>query len=494
MAQIVLEGVTFAYEGGEAIFTDLDLVLDTGWRLGLVGRNGRGKTTLLKILAGELAARGKVSVPHPLMLFPYAYDPDGDALALLTRIRPGTPSWKLEREAGIMGLASGILERPLCGLSGGERLKLMLCLLFLEDHDFPLMDEPTAGLDNDGRMAVSRYLQTKRGFMAVSHDRAFLGEVADHMLAINRQGIELTRGGYAAWEESRRRKDLEEEARVQRLTREISRLKGAGERSSRWAADAEREKIGHGPVDRGFIGHKAAKMQKRAKAVVDRRRKALDEKSAIPRNVELSYALSMSPLKPPARRLAEAAGLSAGYEEGRPVVEGLSFQVESGSRTALAGPNGSGKSLVLRLLAGERLWTAGTFRRAGGIRVSWVPQEPAFGPDETLRDLAQANGADEGRYKSVLRHLGFPVDRLSARCVEMSGGQRKKAVLGLSLCAEAHLYLWDEPLDRVDLMTRIQLEELISDAKPTLVAVEHDQAFLEKLGFAMIDMNRYAAK
>ncbi|MDR1313933.1 MAG: ATP-binding cassette domain-containing protein, partial [Deltaproteobacteria bacterium] len=410
------------------------------------------------------------------------------------RIRPGAGLWKLEREAGLMGLDPGLVARPLGTLSGGERTKLMLCLLFLEEGDFPLIDEPTAGLDSDGRRAVGRYLASKRGFIAASHDRRLLGEAADHILAINRQGVELVRGGYAAWEEARRRKDLEEDARAERLSREISRLRGAAQRSSRWAAEAEGAKFGHGPVDRGFVGHKAAKMQKRAKAVSGRREKALEEKASMARNAEIYYRLAMSPADFGARSLARASDLSCGYSEGLPVAEGLSFSIERGTRTALVGPNGSGKSLVLKLLAGERLWTQGVFRRAPGMSVSYVPQEPRFEPRATLRDLALGQGADEGRYKAVLRHLGFPVDLLSAGAADLSRGQGKKALLGLSLCAEAHLYLWDEPLDHVDLMTRMQLEELIEDAKPTLVAVEHDLAFLEKLGFQAIDMGAHAAK
>ncbi|MDR1037672.1 MAG: ATP-binding cassette domain-containing protein [Deltaproteobacteria bacterium] len=494
MAQIVLDGVSFGYDGGEDIFSNLDLVLDTGWKLGLVGRNGRGKTTLLKILAGELVPRGRVSVPHPLMLFPYRYDPLEDGRALMRRARPGLEAWTLEREAGLMGLDSELLGRPAGILSGGERTKLMLCMLFLEEGDFPLIDEPTAGLDLEGRKAVAGYLAAKRGFVLASHDRTVLAGAADHMLAINRQGVELVRGGYGAWEEARRRKDAEEEARAERLSREIGRLRGASERSSRWAAETEKGKFGQGPVNRGFVGHKAAKMQKRAKAVADRRSRAAEEKASMARNVEIRYELSMSPARDGQRRLAEAGGLSCGYLEGRPVAEGVAFTIDRGSRTALAGPNGSGKSLVLRLLSGENLWTEGVFRRAPGIRVSCVPQEPAFVPSETLRDLAQAAGADEGRYKAVLRHLGFPADRLSANAADLSRGQQKKALLGLSLCSEAHLYLWDEPLDHVDLMTRMQLEELIDDALPTLVVVEHDLAFLERLGFEVLDMGSFSAR
>jgi lincosamide and streptogramin A transport system ATP-binding/permease protein len=293
-------------------------------------------------------------------------------------------------------------------------------------------------------------------------------------------------------------------------------------------------------VDRGYVGRKAAKMQKRAKAVAARRDKAFREKASMARNAEIRYELAMTPLASRKARLAEAAGLSCAARGGPAAFSGVSFSVEAGGRAALAGPNGSGKSLLLKLLAGGRAlsgpgvrergpvrggaagaagvpgipgapagagracgpdaaggpWTEtasgilirGSFRAAAGIRVSYVPQEPEFGEGETLRDLALAEGVDEGRYKTVLTHLGFGRDRLSAAARDLSRGQRKKALLGLSIAASAHLYLWDEPLDHVDIMTRMQLEELIEDAKPTLVAAEHDLAFLERLGFKMIHL------
>jgi lincosamide and streptogramin A transport system ATP-binding/permease protein len=581
MAQISLQGVTFAYDGGEPVFRDADLTLDTGWRLGLVGRNGRGKTTLLRLLAGELRPqRGRVSVPGRPLYYPFGRaDPALDARSLLVRLRRGSPGWALEREAGLMGLPDGILGRPLGTLSGGERAKVMLCLLFLEEGDFPLIDEPTASLDLEGRRTVASYLAAKGGFVLASHDRALLDGASDHVLAINRQGLELVRGGYSAWEEQRRRADLEEEAKAARLAGEISRLRASAVRGARWAGLAEGEKFGRGPVDRGFVGHKAAKMQKRAKAVSARREKALEERSSMARNAEPPSRLAMSPLRFRGPRLAAGTDLSCGYGEGRPVFAGLTFTIENGSRTALTGGNGSGKTLLLRLLAGGRalagpgilagglsrggageapawaarrgddacpagagypgvavplepagpggagvppaggvpqaaaepqaagrespaewilagggIWTRGLFLRPPGLEVSYVPQEPAFSEGDTLRDLALAAGADEGRYKTVLRHLGFGRDRLSARAVEMSRGQMKKAILGLSLCDRAHLYLWDEPLDVVDVMTRIQLEELIAEARPTLVVVEHDLAFLERLGFLTIDLGRHAAR
>jgi lincosamide and streptogramin A transport system ATP-binding/permease protein len=379
MASIILEGASFAYEGGDPVFQDLSLSFDTKWRLGLVGRNGRGKTTFLKILADELVPQGRVIAPPGLRLFPFGpVDLARDAYDLLRQTRPGSPKWALERKAGLIGLPEGALERPMGELSGGERVKAMLSILFLEDDDFPLIDEPTGGLDLEGRRLVARYLSLKRGFVLASHDRALLDGAADHVLALNRQGPELVRVVYSPWEEGRRRAEREEEAKAYRLNREAARLKRAAEKGSRWALKAEGKKLGNGPFDRGFLGAKAAKMMKRAKAVSSRRERALSDLAATPRNAEILFGLSLSPLVSKRSKLAEGAGLSCGYAGSPAVFSGLQFSLESGGRIALAGPNGSGKSLLLKLLSGRLFFSApGTLAIEG---VSGSPLDANAGP------------------------------------------------------------------------------------------------------------------
>ena len=162
----------------------------------------------------------------------------------------------------------------------------------------------------------------------------------DHVLYINRRGIELEKGNFSSYARSRALREQYEAARGEKLSKEINRLKAASQRSSQWAGRAEAGKYGNGPVDRGFVGHKAAKTQRRAKAAEKRRGKALEEKAALSRNAEEGGRLSMNPLRHHGRILAWGKNLSIGYGS-RPVLEGLSFTLNTGGALAVRGPNGS---------------------------------------------------------------------------------------------------------------------------------------------------------
>ena len=185
MSIIRIDDLTFAYEGApEPVFRGLTLELDDTWKLALTGRNGRGKTTLLKLLSGELDARGRIHAAARFARFPFAVEdaalPARAAMAAVC----GAEDWRIEREAGRIGLDEGALDRPLATLSGGERMKALLSALFLIEGCVPLIDEPTNHLDAEGRRALGRYLAGKRGFILASHDRDLLDACCDHVLAL----------------------------------------------------------------------------------------------------------------------------------------------------------------------------------------------------------------------------------------------------------------------------------------------------------------------
>jgi lincosamide and streptogramin A transport system ATP-binding/permease protein len=487
MSSILIRNLTFAYGGFPPLFENVNLNFDTSWRLGLLGRNGRGKTTFLKILEGQLPFEGSVSSPHPFRYFPYpTASPSLNAYQLLESLSRDGRGFRLERETSLLKLPREALARPLSELSGGEAAKALLAILFLEDDAFPLIDEPTHNLDQDGRRVLGEYLRGKSGFVLVSHDRILLDQCVDHVLYINRRGIELENGNFSSYARNRALREQYEAARGEKLSKEINRLKAASQRSSQWAGKTEEGKYGNGPVDRGFIGHKAAKMQKRAKATEKRRGKALEEKAALSRNAEEGGRLSMNPLRHHGRILAWGKNLSIGYGA-KSDLEGLSFTLNTGGVLAVRGPNGSGKSLLLSLLAGKARILGGEFHMAQNIKVSIVPQklEPA---DTSLKDFSLSMDADYTKFLTVLRHLGFERGQLSASLRGLSQGQMKKALLAASLCAEAHLYLWDEPLGYIDIQSRLDIENLILESQPTMALAEHDQAFLEKVGTDFLDL------
>ncbi|NLT58509.1 MAG: ABC-F family ATP-binding cassette domain-containing protein [Clostridiales bacterium] len=479
MAQITIEALTFGYEGSaENVFEQLSLQFDTDWRIGLVGRNGRGKTTLLRLLQGGLAHRGRILSPMPFVRFPYEMeDPSLATGPLLEGLCPGAEGWQLQRELSLLGLAPDILGRPFSTLSGGERTRVLLSALFLREDHFPLIDEPTNHLDIEGRALLGDYLRGKPGFLLVSHDRAFLDRCTDHTLALNNTGPELVRGSYSRWAENARRRELQQRERDRQLRRDIARLGEAAGRTADWSDRVERSKAG--AADKGYVGHKAAKMMKRAKATEARRDRAVEEKRALLQDVETAEPIRLNPLRHHERLLVEARALVISHG-GRPVFAPLDLRVERGERVALRGANGSGKSSLLKLLAGEPLAHEGLLRSPANLVLSTLPQElqGLCGP---LRDYAAQQGADLTLLLQFLKKLGLPRSQFDLDLSTFSEGQKKKVLLAASLCRPAHLYLWDEPLNYIDLLSRLQIEELILAHAPTLLFVEHDRAFCDRV-------------
>ena len=272
MSQITVSHLTFAYDGAcDNVFEDVSFVLDTDWRLGFTGRNGRGKTTFLKLLDGTLESRGAVRAGVPVLYFPFPVEyPEDDTQAVLERLLPDCPAWRILRELNLLGVEQDVLYRPFYTMSNGEQTKILLASLFLHDGAFLLIDEPTNHLDAGGRRLLGEYLAQKRGYILVSHDRDLLDRCADHMLVLNRRDITVMQGNFTAWEENKRLQDERERAENERLEKDIARLGEAARRTERWSGRAEREKHARNSglrPDRGFLGHKAAKLMQRSKSI-----------------------------------------------------------------------------------------------------------------------------------------------------------------------------------------------------------------------------------
>ena len=480
MSMIRVENLTFAYPGSyDNVFENVSFQFDTGWKLGFLGRNGRGKTTFLRLLLGEYPCGGGISGAPPCAYFPREPgDPSRMTMEVLQEAAPTAEEWELLRETGLLGVEAEALYRPFSTLSNGERTKALLAALFCGEERYLLIDEPTNHLDARGRRAAAAYLRRKRGFLLVSHDRAFLDGCVDHVMALNRTGVEVQSGNFSSWWENKRRRDEFEQARNEHLQKEVGRLRQAAAQTSRWSDQVEATKKGTRTgglrPDRGYIGHKSAKMMQRAKSIEDRRQRALEEKAGLLKDLERAEALKLRPLT--ARgRLLEARELSLFYGERR-VCGPLDFRLEPGRRIALDGGNGCGKSTLLKFLLGEEIASQGTLVKLSGLTVSYVPQGTSHLRGR-LRDYIRRTGAEEPLLLAILRKLDFPREQFEKNMEDWSAGQRKKVLIARSLCESAHLYIWDEPLNYIDVWSRMQIEELLLAFQPTMLFVEHDETF-----------------
>ena len=495
MSQIKVNDLTFAYPGSyDNVFENASFQIDTDWKLGFTGRNGRGKTTFLRLLMGEYPYQGSITSSVAFDYFPFAVPHEdwltGDALE---EVCPEVPGWRLQREMSALQLDGELLYRPFETLSNGERTKFLLALLFARENRFLLIDEPTNHLDLRGRELVSRYLNGKKSFILVSHDRAFLDGCVDHILSINRTTIEVQRGNFSSWWENKERQDQFELAENEKLKKEIKRLKDAAREKAQWSDAAERRKTG---IDRTKVdnvkgwaplqGAKSKKQMARAKAIEGRQQNAVEEKSKLLKNLEEADALKLTQLSYHSERLLWAKDLLVDYGAG-PVFEGVGFELKQGARLAVVGPNGSGKSSLLKLVCGEEIPYTGTFERGSRLKISCVPQDTSFLKGD-LSEFAREREIDESLFKAILHKLDFSKTQFEKNMAEYSAGQKKKVLLAASLCEHAHLHIWDEPMNYIDVLSRMQLEELLLAYRPTLMFVEHDQRFCEKVATRTVQL------
>ena len=495
MSMIDVSNLTFGYEGSpELIFDHVGFQIDSGWKLGFTGRNGRGKTTFLRLLQGEYPYSGTISASVEFEYFPYEVaNLSRTGLEVVREIAPEAEDWEIQRELGLLDLAERSLELPFSSLSNGERTKVLLAAMFLKENAFLLIDEPTNHLDLEGRRKLGSYLARKRGFLLVSHDRAFLDQCVDHILAINRTNIEIQRGNFSSWWENRRRQDAFELARQEKLQKDIGRLTESARRASGWSDRTEKskfgvDKTGAKAADRGFVGHKAAKLMQRSKSIQRRREEAVEEKKQLLQNLERQEALAVTPL--PCRtgaRLAEFRDVAVCYN-GRRVCREITFEVLAGERIALQGANGCGKSSLLKLLLGEEIPHSGTVETMSGLVVSYVSQNTDH-LRGSLTEFVRTQGLDGSRFRTILRKLDVPREQFEKDLADYSSGQKKKVLLAGSLSESAHLYIWDEPLNYIDIFSRMQLEAFIKKVQPTMLIVEHDRKFVENVVNSVISVD-----
>lgn len=481
MSLINVSNLTFAYEGSyDNIFEEVSFRIDTDWKLGFTGRNGRGKTTFLKLLLGQYEYSGTISCSVSFEYFPYEVpDPSLFTCDIIDTIHPDCVRWELLRELSRLEVDDGVLYRPFETLSNGEQTKVLLAALFLRENSFLLIDEPTNHLDLRARMLVGDYLRTKSGYLLVSHDRAFLDRCIDHILSINKMNIEIQKGNFSTWFENKQRQDEFELAKNEKLKKDIRRLEQAAKRTGAWSEKVEKSKYGEDAPDKGYIGHMAAKMMKRSKNIEARQQNALEEKSKLLKNMETADALKIAPLPFHSSHLLTLRGVSIAYGEEQ-VCKDISFTLGRGERIAVTGRNGAGKSSILKLAAGMEVSYAGTLERPQGLIVSYVAQDTSF-LSGSLSDYAREQAIDESLFKAILRKLDFSRVQFEKDMRAYSGGQKKKVLLAASLCKRAHLYIWDEPLNFIDVFSRMQMEQLLLSCDASMLFVEHDQAFTEKV-------------
>ncbi len=549
MATLSFQHVHFIFDTPYVpIFEDLSLSLETHWKTALIGNNGRGKTTLLRLLLGELQpTAGTVSVPVEVAYFPKVplnpqqptlqvirdgiapfnrweqqmesllQKSDESSLAAYGDLQERYQDWQgyeidslIEKEMARLEL-DPLLHREFASLSGGEQTLSMLVAMFLKKDHFLLIDEPTNHLDFSARERLAQYLAEKSGFLLVSHDRMCLDACSDHVISLEKTGVYLTHGNYSTWKFQRDRERETEQKRNEHLKREIRKLEKAAQARRTWSNRKEKEK--QGAADKGFVGHRAAKSMKRALNIERRVQAGIEEKKGLLRNVEKERTLKLNAASKAPELLLSVENLNVSFDE-RALFDHLSFTIHPGDRIALLGPNGSGKTTLFNAIwqnviarnqekaAGQSETTVphqiggddppivdyqGTIHMPGYLQCLRTYQTPLW-QTGWLRDHLRNEQLDETRFRQILGALGVQGNIVDRPLDSWSHGQLKKADLCRSLVSPAHLLLWDEPLNYIDLMARERLEALILEYQPTLLFIEHDQYFVENVATEVLSL------
>ena len=487
MSLIKIENLTFAYPGSfDNVFENANVQLDSDWKLGFVGRNGRGKTTLFRIMLDEYEYSGKIISSVKFDYFPYEVKDESQlTLDILTDVCPTAEEWEIIREVSYLDVDTAALYRPYSTLSNGEQTKVLLAALFLGQNNFLLIDEPTNHLDMQARKTVASYLNKKKGFILISHDRAFLDACVDHILSINKSDIEIKKCDFSTWLYNFENQQTLEAEQNERLRKDVKRLKQAARRTADWSDKVEKTKIGGG-FSKGHIGHMSAKMMQKSKNLQNRQNKALEEKSKLLKNVEYDEQLKLYPMQYRSGKLAQFGSICVIYD-GREINLPISFDINSGDRIFLSGKNGCGKSSLLKLLYDESIQYNGSFFKGSNLIVSVIPQDTSS-LSGALDDFTFQRNIDGVLFKAILQKLGFNKLQFEKDMSEYSAGQKKKVYIAASLCDKAHLYIWDEPLNYIDIYSRRQIEKLILEYQPTMIMVEHDKAFQEAVATKIIQI------
>lgn len=508
MAQINVNQLTFSYDGSfDNVFENVSFSIDTDWKIGFIGRNGKGKTTFLNLLLGKYQYKGKIRTSAVFDYFPYQITQEQmqlPAAEFLEKIKNQCELWRVICELELLCESAEILYRPFYTLSPGERTKILLAVLFSGENDFLLIDEPTNHLDQESREIVKGYLSLKKGFILVSHDRDLLDACVNHVLVLNRQTIEVQSGNFSSWWENKQRKDQFVQAENEKHLREIGKLKQAAARTSQWANKNEGTKIGFDPIKehdrclstRSYIGAKTKKMESRKKQIEKRIHREMEEKEGLLVDLEQPVDLKIMPLLHHKETLVNIREYSLKYIDGeKEVLKDLTFTINQGERIAINGKNGCGKSTLIKMILQKAGVTgnsmavieSGVCETASGLVISYVSQDTSMLKGSIFQFCDREN-LKESLFFSILRQLDVDRVQFHKNMEDFSEGQKKKILIAASLLTPAHLYVWDEPLNYIDVFSRMQIEKLLLDYQPTMLFVEHDTRFREKIATQVVKL------
>lgn len=458
--------------GGRTLFDGLNFTLNPRERLGLVGRNGHGKTTLFRLIAGEETPdAGAIVIPRSYRIGYLRQEAAFTRPSVLAEAMAALPPaeadhhWKAEKILFGLGFAAPDLERPPQELSGGFQVRLNLAKALVADPDLLLLDEPTNFLDITSIRWLERFLIAwPRELMVITHDRSFMDKVVTHVMGIHRQRVRKiagTTGDYYAQiaqdEEVYEKTRLNDERRRKEIELFITRFRA----KARLA---------------GLVQSRIKTLQK------------MEKRTKLEKLRTLEFSFREAPL--PGKSVLQARGVGFGYRPGEPLIRGFSLTVTAGERIAIVGPNGRGKTTLMKLLAGALAPSEGEVVYHPAVRKGFFEQASVdhFVPNRTVEEeiLFSDPGVDRQLARDICGAMLFSGDEALKKIAVLSGGEKSRVLLGKVLATPANLLLLDEPTNHFDLESCDALLAALDAFGGTLILVTHNEMFLHALAERLI--------
>jgi ATP-binding cassette, subfamily F, member 3 len=476
--------------GPQALFTQADLTVFPGQKVGIIGANGCGKSSLFALLQDKLHAdAGVVSIPErwvistvaqetpaldcsamdyvlqgdeklfPLLLKARSQCSDTDLGAVHLQIE-ALDGYRAEAKAGVLldglGFSGDAQQRPVKSFSGGWRMRLNLAKALMQPAELLLLDEPTNHLDLDAVLWLEKYLANYQGtLLLISHDRDFLDAVTDNIVHIERQTLTLYKGNYSQFERQRAEQLSQHQANFDKQQRQVAHLQKFIDRFKAQAT-------------------KARQAQSRIKAL---------ERMTIlaPAHVDSPFSFSFREPKSLPNPLLKMENVQAGYADNI-ILSQIKFQLLPGSRIGLLGRNGAGKSTLIKLLSGSMAPQSGEIWYANGVSLGYFAQhqlETLRPQDSPLQHLVRLDPlVPEQKLRDFLGGFGFHGDKALEACAPFSGGEKARLVLALIVYQRPNLLLLDEPTNHLDLDMREAIVMALQEFEGAIVIVSHDRHLL----------------
>ncbi len=522
MSRMLLQthDISFTYPGMEQpLFDKVTFSIHEGDHIGVLGFNGSGKTTLFDIIAGakephsgevknncrhifylrqEDYAEGDTTLFMYLMksrprlhkLFTTIKDTEVNDMLKAEQYANAVGAFKdadgyafihrIEETLSMLGFSAETAERNIQTLSGGERRLLKLATGFISDYDVYLLDEPTNYFDDRGIEFLIHGLRQMPGtFLMISHDRWFLDQTITRILEIEQMTISEYKGNYSRFYSTKQRDLLEKIRKRDKLQRQIKKLHDVKRTYTIWSKRTEKEK--KGAYDKGRIGHKAAKLMKKATAARDRINEKIDELERTKPYIEKYYAFRFEKTKTHSGSCVSVNNLSKMYQK-QPLFENLSFMVEWGEKICIQGPNGSGKTTLLRIILGEEQADKGAvvwdkLRQPGYMAQQWTPEQDK----QHVKDIFPREQLERAHIFLGVLKVMVHGNVLDKRFGELSEGQKRKVKLIQLIVATPNIVILDEPTTHLDYQTVEFLEHALQEYNGTVILVSHDTFLRERV-------------